>query len=237
MKEAIKSILKSINLYYNKPYNVPENTLLGIKSLSIKTIIDIGANEGQFAKSILQTFPSARLFCFEPLPNAFTALESWKKETGKDVTIFNVALGDNEGVVAMNLHVDHSTSSSILQSTRNNDELFPETANQTKIDVKMTTLDKALSSLSNMLVEDIFIKVDVQGFEVKVIEGGQGIFRLAKAVILEVCVESLYDGQSEFTTILGKMEKLGFKYSGNLQQYYDKQDGRTQFFDAVFLKK
>jgi FkbM family methyltransferase len=236
LKRLIKSLLKAINLYYLKPYNVPRNTLLGIQKLPIKTVIDIGANTGQFARSIVNCFPDAKLFCFEPLPDVFLHLEQWQKETANEVVLFNVALGDTEGSVTMNLHTEHTASSSLLQTTAQNDELFPQTAKKKKINVKVTTLDKALLNYASQLSEEIMIKMDVQGFESNVIEGGNETIRLARAVILEVCIEKLYESQSDLKLILSQMNALGFYYAGNLEQYYCESDGRTLFFDAVFFR-
>ena len=49
----------------------PMNTLLGLKGVPIKTVIDIGANRGQFAKKICEVFPEATVHCFEPLLEPF----------------------------------------------------------------------------------------------------------------------------------------------------------------------
>ena len=88
IKKNIKWFLANINLEYIKPYKNPRHTLLGIGNLPIKTIIDIGANKGQFAEYISNIFPKAQLFCFEPLPDAFTLLNKWNKE-GK-ANVFNL---------------------------------------------------------------------------------------------------------------------------------------------------
>jgi len=236
LKDKIKILLKSVNLYYLKPYNVPRSTLLGIKKLPIKTVIDVGANTGQFAKYIASVFPEAKLFCFEPIPSAFMSLEKWAKESLNQVELFNVALGDSQSKVIMNLHEDHLASSSLLSTTRQNDVLFPQTTNQSQIDVEQTTLDLALSDYTEEFKAGILIKMDVQGFEGKVIAGGSNIIPLASAVILEVSIEQLYEGQSSFLELLSEMNKLGFYYAGNLEQYYHQDDGRTLFLDAIFLR-
>jgi len=236
LKEKIKILLKSVNLYYLKSYNVPRSTLLGIKKLPIKTVIDIGANTGQFAKYIVSIFPEAKLFCFEPLPSAFMSLEKWAKESLNQVELFNVALGDSKSKVTINFHEDHSASSSLLSTTKQNNVLYPQTTNQRKIDVEQTTLDLALSNYLEDLKSGILIKMDVQGFEGNVIAGGTNIIPLASAVILEVSIEKLYEGQSSFLELLSEMNKLGFYYAGNLEQYYHQDDGRTLFLDAVFLR-
>jgi len=58
---------------------------------------------------------------------------------------------------------------------------------------------------------------------------------MAKASILEVCLDKLYEGQAEFKEITELLYELGFKYAGNLNQTYA-DDGHVIFIDAVFVK-
>jgi hypothetical protein len=58
---------------------------------------------------------------------------------------------------------------------------------------------------------------------------------MAKACILEVCLDKLYEGQAEFKGIIELLYELGFKYAGNLDQSYA-DDGHVTFIDAVFVK-
>jgi hypothetical protein len=54
-------------------------------------------------------------------------------------------------------------------------------------------------------------------------------------VVLEVCVEPLYDGQATFLDLALDLRDSGFRYAGNLDQSYG-DDGRVVYFDAVFWK-
>jgi len=233
LKAFIKSILKLINLYYLKPYKVPENTLLGMKELPIKTVIDIGANTGQFAEFISSTFPNAKIYCFEPLPEAFNQLNEWNKKG--NVKIFNVALGDEDGEVDMNVHAGHDASSSLLNTTEVCETLYPETQDQCVERVRLSTLDNIMSDYINDIEQDMIIKLDVQGYEDRVIRGGTNTFKYAKCVIMEVSINKLYEGQASFIELVKLMGDLNFTYSGNLEQYYI-EDGSVSFLDAVFMR-
>ena len=73
---------------------------LWLKNIGVKTIIDIGANTGQFSTSIHQIFPEAMLYSFEPLLDCYEELVT----NFKDVTrfqAFNLALGDRSGEIEM----------------------------------------------------------------------------------------------------------------------------------------
>ena len=88
---------------------------------------------------------------------------------------------------------------------------------------------------SSFFLAEIVIKMDVQGYEDRVIRGGRETFAKAKAVILEVCLDPLYEHQANFKEIMVLLDDLGFHYAGNLDQNCDK-DGHVIFLDAVFVK-
>jgi len=71
LKILIKSFFNRIGFDFVRSKNSPNQTLLGLKYLPIRTVIDVGANIGQFGDYILQFFPSATIYSFEPLPEPF----------------------------------------------------------------------------------------------------------------------------------------------------------------------
>jgi FkbM family methyltransferase len=237
IKNIIKRLFNTLGTDIVKLNQSPQQTLLGIRSYPIQTIIDVGANNGQFARYISGIFPQAQLYCFEPLPKPFQTLEAWAKRQNKNqVTALNFALGESDSMTEMFLHVNHSPSSSLLAPTETLTHLFPQTEGQTKIPIKLTTLDHAYHQFFPDLVSDILIKLDVQGYEEHVIRGGQEVFQQAKACILEVSLDALYQEQANFKDILLLLDTLKFNYAGNLAQIYA-QDGHVIYFDAVFIKK
>ena len=212
----------------------PMHTLLGLRGLRIQTVIDVGANKGQFSSYIRSVFPQACLYCFEPLPGPYKELQQWAS-LQKNVKLFNLALGDAEGTAKMFHHVEHSTSSSLLSSTELSEALYPFTQRQETIVVPLATLDGALDRVNEFLLPEILIKLDVQGYEERVIDGGRRIFSEAKACIVEVCLDELYSGQADFKRLVLTLYDLGFHYIGNLDQNFG-DDGHVIFLDAVFIR-
>ena len=182
--------------------NSPKQTLCGLRSLPIQTVIDVGANTGQFARQISKIFPQAKMYCFEPLPEPFKALERWALEQNGRAKAFNFALGENEGTVEMCFHTKHSPSSSLLASTDIVKTYFPLTESQTPMRVKLTTLDNALSSIIRLLKPEILVKLDVQGYEDRVLRGGPKTLSMAAACVLEVSVDTLYNGPADFRELI-----------------------------------
>lgn len=236
IKRVIKKVFNLIGLDIVKSGKNPQYSFLGLKKLPIKTIIDVGANKGQFAGIAENIFPEAHIYSFEPIPEPYRALNEWTKKTKKrKVTPYNLALGDCEGTLEMFSHVEHSSSSSFLKTTRICESFWPFTQKQVSIPVKLTTLDKWIKSLPILPSTEILIKLDVQGYEDRVIKGGLETFNMAKACILEVCLDQLYEGQATFKQISSLLYGLGYHYAGNLEQSYS-NDGHVIFIDAVFVK-
>lgn len=239
MLKLVKLLLrKTLNLVELDIVNIsdnPKHTFLGIKSLPIRTIIDVGANRGQFGKYLSGLFPDAHIYCFEPLPEPFKELSKWVKEQGGKVEAFNIALGDIEGNKEMLYHSDHSPSSSFLRTTETCESFEPLTKKQVPLSVRITTLDKWFNALSSIPEREILIKLDVQGYEAIVIRGGSETFKNAKICILEVCLDQLYEDQATFKDLSSNLFALGYRYVGNLEQFYA-EDGHVVFIDAVFMK-
>ncbi len=232
--KTIKKFFNSLGLEITRKKNAPLFTLLGLKNTPIRTIIDIGANRGQFARYISTIFPAAKIFCFEPLPRPYTELQYWAKHHGGGrVVAINAALGAESREVAMTLHDDHITSSSILRTTELTRELYPQTRKQREIQVQQRTLDEVLCLKD--LESHVLIKMDVQGYEDRVIAGGRYVFSQSHACITEVSLDTLYQGQATFSGLSSELAKLGYRYAGNIDQKYG-SDGHCVYLDALFVR-
>ncbi len=232
-KRIIRKAFNLLGLDMIKISNSPARTFLGLKTLPIKTIIDVGANAGQFGRFASRAFRYSRLYCFEPLPGVFKELDRWAKTQNGRVKTFNLAIGEREGNTDLYDHLEHSPSSSLLKSTVECESYYPFTKKHALIPVKLATLDKAVANEN--LMPDILIKLDVQGYEDRVIKGGTETFRKAKVCILEVSLEQLYENQATFRDVLILLSDLGFRYVGNLEQTYA-DDGHVIYIDSVFTK-
>jgi len=212
-----------------------DSQLLGISQLPIKTILDIGANKGQFVKRIVKIFPDADIYAFEPIPDACHQLTKWAARQNKPIKTYQLALGDRDREIEMNLHKMFSASSSLLSTTELSNRKYPMTQKQEKIMVRQKKLDDILSTDRANLIADILIKLDVQGYEDRVIAGGAKIFQQARACIVEISLDRLYQKQANFKTIFTLLSNLGYEYRGNIDQVRDR-DGHIIFLNAVLIK-
>ena len=212
----------------------PATTLLGLRNRPFQTIVDVGANEGQFAAIARGHFPNARILCFEPQPGPRATLETWAATAGP-IEVFGVALGPEAGEVEFHVHEDHNSSSSLLPSSDALAAQQPETRRQRLVKVPVETLDAVMDSLAPPAAGELLLKLDVQGYEEEVIKGGENTFRRANACILEVCLDDFYEGQATFADLHDRLHSFGLRYAGNLDQMLA-EDGHVMFLDAVFVR-
>jgi FkbM family methyltransferase len=212
-----------------------DRRLLGVSQLDIQTIIDIGANKGQFAQKMRRQFPKAKIFAFEPLPLPYQILQQWSDRQHNPIHTYNLALGDRVDKLEINSHVLFTASSSLLPTTELCENLYPMVREQEKIIVQQSTLDREMEQFEGKLQQEILVKIDVQGYEDRVIQGGQKTLSQAKACILEISLDELYEGQCQFRDIFPLLDNLGLRYAGNLDQVVAK-DGHVRYLNALFLR-
>lgn len=237
MRAVVRNLKKPLQklgvdvVRYRPQYALGEYAYL--TTLNIKTVIDAGAHEGDFARMIRKLLPDAKVISFEPLRETFQALEnSMRGVSGFEA--FNYALGDIDETVEMN-RSDSTQSSSLLPMAELHKQAFPETAHATTETVKVRRLDSVLDGLE--LQPEILLKIDVQGYEDKVILGGENVVARARALIVEVSFQKLYEGQPLFDDVYLLLKERGLVYMGNLYQLLNPADGCVLQADALFIRQ
>lgn len=230
MLMKIKKLLNKFGYDVKKYHPVFETT---IKPLNIKTVLDIGANIGSTALEFRKLFPDAHIHSFEPLPSCFSKLVENMHGDNK-FNAYNIALGETEGEMIMQESSFHP-SSSLLPMTDLHKKLYPKSSGMTERKIRIAKLDKILSPDS--LEKNIFIKIDVQGFEDHVIAGGQKVIQNARAIQIETSFVTLYEGQPLFNDIYQLLIKLGFSYYGDLGRHYSQISGKLIYEDSIFINK
>jgi FkbM family methyltransferase len=206
-----------------------------LQRFGFRTVVDVGANVGQFALLARAAFPGAALHCFEPLPDWFAELER-RLGAAPGVTLHRMALGDRAGTARMTRN-PYSPSSSLLEMAPRHVQAFPFTGGGEVLSVPLSTLDAAIEDGGVALATPLLVKIDVQGAEDRVIAGGRGTLGRAAVVIVETSFEPLYEGQLLFDGVFELMRGLGFGYHGSLSQLTGPRDGRILQCDAIFLRQ
>lgn len=203
-----------------------------LRPYNIRTILDIGANIGYFSVTFHKILPQASIYAFEPLPDCYEQLLT-RMEKIPQFRSFNCALGDTCSDANM-YRSEFSQSSSLLPMSDLHKQAFPHTKELTSDVVSVARLDEISRDLD--MPDNILIKLDVQGYENKVIAGGRQTFSRAKVLIIETSFQTLYEGQPLFDTIYDILRSLGFYYMGNLGQLKNPTDGGVLQADSVFVR-
>jgi FkbM family methyltransferase len=203
-----------------------------ITNKNLQTVLDIGANTGQFAEKIRWILPDAKIYSFEPIPFVFDILKK-NFENDKNFEAINCGLGEEDGITDFYLN-EFSDSSSFLKMKDLHKNNFPQTANESKISVQIKKLDDVLSY--DKIKSPYLVKIDVQGFEDKVINGGKNIIRNAEYIITEVSFVELYENQPLFDKIYNLLKEMGFQYVGNFEQLTSYVTNEILQADAIFKK-
>jgi len=207
-------------------YAQSRRRLLGIANLPIRTVFDIGANIGKKARQYRRLFPDARIYCFEPVPATHQRLERWARKQHGAVTTFGMALGAEPGGTVIHWNQRHSGGSTLLRPAAATDAPYVATP------VRVETLDRVARQLD--IRDQIFVKIDVEGFDMEVIKGGSELLSRAAAVMIEIALPHAPSDLPTFPQFMQVMTNLGYLYRGNLTHGY--VEGTAQLVDAVFIR-
>ena len=100
--------------------------------------------------------------------------------------------------------------------------------------VQMKTLDDYIGGLE--FKPKVLLKLDVQGYENRVLRGGVQILKWVDYLLVEVSFRPLYDGQASFNEIYEFLVEAGFSYAGNLDQLLSPLNNSILQADALFVR-
>ena len=203
-----------------------------LRSYNIETVLDIGANSGQFAEHIKNDLGyENRIISFEPLSSAFASLKA-KAEKDPHWDVLNVALGDAERESEINI-AGNSYSSSLLDMLPSHIKSAPDSQYAGKETIMVKTLDSIFDSFG-IKAGKIYMKIDTQGFESKVLKGADQTLHKINTVQMEMSLVPLYEGELLFNELYSFMENKGYSLVGILPGFSDKASGQLLQVDGIF---
>lgn len=184
-----------------------------IESMNIDLVIDAGANEGQFGKSI-RKFYSGELHSFEPVSSVYALLSKSASSDPKWHT-HQFALGSDESEQDINV-ANFSVFSSLLEMNKYSGKRFgnqPVSARKERISIRR--LDNVIDNISSENENRrIFLKMDTQGFDLEVFKGLGNKLQDVYAIQSELSVIPIYNGMPHWTESILAYEKSGFRVAG-----------------------
>lgn len=178
----------------------------------LKTIIDAGANSGQFSKAASYFFPEAKLDSFEPLPDMYPIIEK-KFRNNPNITTHNVALGNENGTIKFNKN-KYGHISSIMEISEENIHYPKQQNDLDQINVGIKRLDDIFPPQT--IQRPALLKLDVQGYEMEVLKGGDETMKQIDYIVIEANMEQLYKGQASFTEMNKFLNGNGFELEAML---------------------
>ncbi len=176
-----------------KEYAIIENDLP-----SPKTIIDVGAHIGSFSVFYGKKFESAKILCFEPMPQSFELLKKNIEENGlqEQVIPFNAAVVGKKTAKQIPLYIceDNPACNSLYKehSQKGSKETF----------VKTLTLSKIFSM--NNITECDLLKLDCENAELEILRESKKELQKTRSIVLE------YHDHKKFEEIKKLLHQDGF---------------------------
>lgn len=201
----------------------------------VNMVFDIGANIGQFGLFLREGGYKDEIVSYEPLSSARDRLLKTARKYNKWNVAPQAAIGNYEGQIEINI-AGNSASSSILNMLETHINAAPVSKYIGSEKVNITKLDNLAK---DYLKEDtkLFIKIDTQGYEDKVINGGKDSLLKAIGLQLELSIIELYEGQILYDEMIIRLKKLGFNLWNICPAFVDPNSGRLLQVDAIFFKE
>lgn len=203
-----------------------------LRNLGCRSVVDIGANRGQFALAAHRSMPQTAIVSFEPLKEP-AAIFRRVFSSHPRVSLHDVAIGPQDR--DMTIHVSRADdSSSLLPIAPLQSNLFPGTEEKEQRTIRVRRLDSILDS--RQIEQPALLKIDVQGFEKDVLEGCKSLLPCFSYIYVECSFMELYAGQALAHEVVTILDKCGFILTGIYNLYYSR-DGLAVQGDFLFTKK
>ena len=193
------------------------------------SLIDVGANKGQFSLAFRAARPHAPIVAFEPLPDAARRFERMFGRDGR-VLLHRLAIASEEGTASFHV-ADRSDSSSLLPPGPGQDAAFGVKGAET-IEVVVKRLGSCVDFAS--LPRPIMMKIDVQGAELEVLRGCDELEQI-DYIYVELSFVELYEEQPLFGEVSAYLASRGFSLAGVFNQVTSAAFGPTQA-DLLFKR-
>lgn len=210
--------------------------VLQLEVQQVSIIFDIGANTGQYAAGLRKAGYSGRIYSFEPLSSPFSALE---RRSAHDPLweCRKWAVGDTDGAISINVAGNSAESSSVLPMLQKHQDAYPPANYVGTEDAQIHRLDTIAPQILAP-ADRYFVKVDVQGFEKHVLDGGKSTINdRCVGMQLELSFVPLYDGAMLIHETLDRVYSMGFKLMGLLPCFIDPRNGQMLQADGIFFRE
>lgn len=233
LKFAIQRGLRSMGWEIRR-FNLDEMAHLNqmLDHHRVDTVLDVGANIGQFATTLRQAGFAGQIISFEPQSDAYARITAAARGDARWSVAPRCAVGAAAGTLTMNIS-DNSVSSSALPILEAHTQSAPASRYVRSESVAVITLDDCDQVPAS---GRIFLKIDTQGFEQQVIDGAPNLLKRVVGVQTELSLAPLYAGQADFLALINQMRDLGFDTWAINPGFDNRETGQLLQADATFFR-
>jgi FkbM family methyltransferase len=230
-KLMVRGVLHRVDLDVSRdPYT--HRLARTLEAHDIDTILDVGANVGQFALMVRRAGFAGRIISCEPLTGAFRQL-SGRARRDERWTPVRTAVGSAPGTTTINVSAN-SFSSSVRTMTDAHLDNAPGSGYISTEEVEVTTVRDLVDEHSVDPARTL-LKIDTQGFEDEVLAGAGDRLDEFAAIQLELSMVELYEGQSLFEDHYALMRDHGFRLH-ILEPGFSGRTGQMMQCDGLFVR-
>lgn len=200
----------------------------------IDLVLDVGANVGQYGAELRRYGFEGRIVSFEPISQAHAKL---CRAAGGDpswTVAPRMAIGDQEGEATLNVS-ENLVSSSLLPGTDTLRKAAPRATYRTEEVVPVRRLDDvAMEYVARS--QNAFLKLDVQGYEPKVLDGAPALLPRLAGIQCELSLVPLYEGQELWWSVVDRLRRAGFEVESVVPAFADAETGRLLQMDVLMFR-
>lgn len=205
------------------------------KRLGIRKLLDIGANSGQFAAKMRRFGFEGVIYSVEPQSHAHAELLRNAHGDLRWIPLPRQAAGRRRGTMKLNLAAN-TWSSSFFATHQNHLRAAPDTRTVAQEDVLVTGTADLLRP--GVMADIDALKIDVQGYELEVLEGLRPLIRGVRLVLLEMSLVECYVGAPDLFQLDRLLfDELGFSRISIEPSFYDDERGVVQQFDGIYCRE
>ena len=178
------------------------------KKIDFDVMIDVGSHQGEFISRFLKHRKIKKFFCFEPNKRLFKKLVN-RYKSNKKISLFDYALGEKSS--KKKLYISNLTYNSTMSSFNKKSSylkfknLILKDKNQLAININQKSFDEVLKKKD---VKNSFLKIDVEGYELNVLQGAKKNIKYAKYILIEHQFSNQY--QNNFSKIKKLLKNNNF---------------------------
>jgi len=215
-----------------RPDNIHSTRAGLLRRVGVGSVIDVGANEGQWAGMVLERGYAGPLLSLEPGSDAFRALAA-RASAHPGWQVERCAAGAARATLSLN--VAGGTYASSFLPTESWVAEGSEFARASSEDVQVEPLDDVV--VRHGLPGPHLLKIDTQGFEREVLAGAGAVLERTAVLEIELSFRSLYAGQPRAHEMLALIDAAGFGLVGLYPGYLDPVTGDALELDGLFVRR